>query len=75
VEADSERIQRVIVNFVNNAVKYATNSKTIIIRVEQEPAQVKVAVTDINHLIGRKQGDALTKGRFEHTRRRHFTVI
>ena len=29
VEADSERIQRVIVNFVNNAIKYAPQSKEI----------------------------------------------
>lgn len=46
VEADSERIQRVVVNFVNNAVKYATNSKSITIRLEGQPEQVKVAVTD-----------------------------
>ncbi len=46
VEADSERIQRVIVNFVNNAMKYASKSKDIIIRVEQTSGQVKVLVTD-----------------------------
>lgn len=46
VEADAERIQRVLVNFVNNAVKYAIGSKKIVIRVEQEPGQVKVAVID-----------------------------
>jgi two-component system CheB/CheR fusion protein len=46
IEADSERIQRVIVNFVNNAVKYAPKSKDILIRVEQLSGQVKVLVTD-----------------------------
>jgi signal transduction histidine kinase len=46
VEADAERIQRVIVNFVNNAVKYATGSKEIIIIIEQESVQVKLTVID-----------------------------
>jgi signal transduction histidine kinase len=46
VAADSERIQRVIVNFVNNAVKYAATSREIIIRVDREGAFVKVSVAD-----------------------------
>jgi len=46
IEADSERIQRVIVNFVNNAIKYAPKSRDIVIRVEQLPQKVKVLVTD-----------------------------
>lgn len=46
VEADCERIQRVVVNFVNNAVKYASKSRDIIIRVDQEQEAVKVSVAD-----------------------------
>lgn len=46
IEADAERIQRVIVNLVNNAVKYALGSKEIVIRVEQESSYIKVAVID-----------------------------
>ncbi|MFD0795466.1 ATP-binding protein [Mucilaginibacter litoreus] len=46
VEADAERIQRVIANFVNNAVRYASRSKDIVIRIEQEPEQVRVSVID-----------------------------
>jgi PAS domain S-box-containing protein len=46
VEADSERIQRVIVNFVNNAVKYASQSKEIVIRVDEEGKFLRVTVTD-----------------------------
>jgi len=46
VEADPERIQRVIINLVNNAVKYAARSKEIIIRVEQADSQTRVSVTD-----------------------------
>jgi two-component system CheB/CheR fusion protein len=46
VEADSERIQRVIVNFVNNAVKYAPSSPDIKISVSRESGKVKLSVID-----------------------------
>jgi len=55
IEADSERIQRVIINFVNNAVKYASRSKDIIIRVEQEGGSTKVSVTDKGPGIAREK--------------------
>jgi K+-sensing histidine kinase KdpD len=44
--ADSERIQRVIVNFVNNAVKYAPSSQEILIRVSRKPGKVRLSVID-----------------------------
>lgn len=46
VYADSERIQQVIVNFVNNAIKYAPASKDIRIRIEREEPYAKVSVID-----------------------------
>jgi PAS domain S-box-containing protein len=46
VTADSERIQQVVVNFVNNAMKYAPASKDIHIRVTQEEEGIKVSVSD-----------------------------
>lgn len=46
VEADSERVQRVIVNFVNNAVKYAPLSQEILVRVERMPGTVRLSVID-----------------------------
>ncbi|MES2275192.1 MAG: PAS domain-containing sensor histidine kinase [Bacteroidota bacterium] len=55
VEADSERIQRVIVNLVNNAVKYAAQSKDITIKVEQDTARTKVSVTDKGPGIAREK--------------------
>ncbi len=46
VHADSERIQGVVVNFANNAVKYAPDSKIIHIRAEKLKNKVKVSVID-----------------------------
>jgi two-component system CheB/CheR fusion protein len=46
VAADSERIQQVMVNFVNNAIKYAPGSKDIRIVVQKEEKAVKVSVID-----------------------------
>lgn len=46
VNADEHRIEQVVVNFVNNAVKYAPNFKQIFISVEKIGNVAKVAVTD-----------------------------
>ncbi len=46
VEADSERIQQVVVNLVNNAMKYAHAIKEIKINIESLEEVVKVSVTD-----------------------------
>jgi PAS domain S-box-containing protein len=64
VEADSERIQRVIVNFVNNAVKYAAQSKEIRIRVDQEAGLTRVSVSD--------QGPGITRDKIPHLFERYY---
>jgi PAS domain S-box-containing protein len=64
VEADSERIQRVIVNFVNNAVKYAAASKDIIIQVDREPGHIKVSVID--------KGPGIPQEKIEHLFKRYY---
>jgi signal transduction histidine kinase len=46
VHADEHRIDQVLVNFVNNAVKYAPNSKTINLNISKEGDSIKVTVTD-----------------------------
>lgn len=46
VDADVQLIDQVIVNLVNNAVKYAPESKEIIISVQREDEFAKVSVTD-----------------------------
>jgi PAS domain S-box-containing protein len=46
VYADASRIDQVITNFINNAIKYAPESKEIVIRVEKEAEFVKISVID-----------------------------
>jgi PAS domain S-box-containing protein len=46
VFADRGRIDQVIVNLVNNAVKYAPNAEKIIITIEKDESNVKVSVRD-----------------------------
>jgi PAS domain S-box-containing protein len=46
VYADRNKIDQVLVNFVNNAVKYASGSEEIAIQVEQLPEHIKISVTD-----------------------------
>ena len=46
IYADQHKIDQVMINLINNAVKYAPNSKNIIIAVEQSADSVKVSVKD-----------------------------
>ena len=46
VQADSERICQVIVNFVNNAIKYAPRSMDILIEIEAVHGSAKISVID-----------------------------
>ena len=64
IEGDSERIQRVIVNFVNNAVKYAPQSKEIIIRVERKAGRTRVSVVD--------QGPGVSQSKVSHLFERYY---
>ncbi|RKR84742.1 PAS domain S-box-containing protein [Mucilaginibacter gracilis] len=46
VLADVDRIDQVITNFVNNAVKYASESKTIAVHISKHADTAKVSVSD-----------------------------
>ncbi|WP_164849970.1 sensor histidine kinase [Mucilaginibacter limnophilus] len=58
VTADQNKIDQVIVNFVNNAVKYAPESTEIIIHVERAGKFTRVCVIDKGHGI---PADSLNK--------------
>jgi PAS domain S-box-containing protein len=46
VFADEHRIEQVVINFMNNAIKYAPNSQTIHLHVSRKDDKAKVSVTD-----------------------------
>jgi len=49
IYADAERVNQVVINFVNNAIKYAPESKEIKINIEKVKGMAKVSVTDEGH--------------------------
>jgi PAS domain S-box-containing protein len=46
VSADAERIERVLINLITNALKYSPAASAITIRVQHQPDQVIVSVVD-----------------------------
>jgi signal transduction histidine kinase len=53
--ADENRIDQVVVNIVNNAIKYAPDSKEILITLEKEDSIAKVSITDYGPGISTEQ--------------------
>lgn len=46
VTADAERVEQVISNLINNAIKYAPDSKEIVITLERFPQTAKISISD-----------------------------
>ena len=46
VYADPDRIEQVVTNFINNVIKYAPESKEILVSIAKEQSMVKVSVSD-----------------------------
>jgi two-component system CheB/CheR fusion protein len=46
VSADADRIEQVLVNFINNAIKYAPKSNEIVVHIERTDYHAKVSVID-----------------------------
>ncbi|RFZ92312.1 PAS domain S-box protein [Mucilaginibacter conchicola] len=66
VNADMFKIEQVLVNLVNNAVKYAPDSKTIQIQFIKEGQTAKVSVTDT--------GPGIPQEKFVHLFERYYRV-
>jgi PAS domain S-box-containing protein len=66
VYADSERIDQVMVNLVNNAVKYAANSREIQVHITREQDMARVTVTD--------QGPGIPAEKLPHLFERYYRV-
>jgi len=46
IEGNAGRLEQVLVNLINNSVKYSTDNKKIIIKTEQNDKKVRISVTD-----------------------------
>ncbi|HWD87384.1 MAG TPA: ATP-binding protein [Mucilaginibacter sp.] len=64
--ADPERIEQVLVNFINNAVKYAPHSREILISVYKENKAVRFAVSD--------KGPGIAAEKVPHLFQRYYRV-
>lgn len=66
VYADAERIGQIITNFINNALKYAPESKELIINIMKSADYVKLSVKD--------QGPGIAKEKIPHIFDRYYRV-
>ena len=66
VYADPNRIEQVIVNFVNNAVKYSPDSRDIRIKIEKIDNSAKVSVAD--------KGPGIPQEKLDHLFDRYYRV-
>jgi PAS domain S-box-containing protein len=64
IHADEHAIDQVVVNLVNNAVKYAPDSLEIILNIEKIGAEVKISVQD--------QGPGVAPDKIQHLFDRYF---
>lgn len=65
VNADSHQIGQVIINFINNAIKYAPESEKIIIKAEKlNDKEIKISVKD--------NGPGIPKNKVEHLFERYY---
>lgn len=64
--ADAERINQVLIKFINNAIKYAPNSKEIQINIVKIDNMAKVSVID--------KGPGISPNNITHLFNRYFRV-
>ena len=66
VYADADRISQIVINFVNNAIKYAPDSKEIRIKIEKILDMAKVSVSD--------EGQGISNDKLSHLFDRYYRV-
>ncbi|RFZ94602.1 PAS domain S-box protein [Mucilaginibacter conchicola] len=66
IVADKQKIEQILVNLVNNAVKYAPNSKDIIIEFTKRKTTVKITVQDF--------GEGIPYDKIPHLFERYYRV-
>ncbi|MBL4677286.1 MAG: PAS domain-containing protein [Mucilaginibacter sp.] len=66
IVADKQKIEQILVNLVNNAVKYAPNSKEIIIEFTKRKTTIKISVQDF--------GEGIPYDKIPHLFERYYRV-
>lgn len=66
IEADAQQTEQVVINLLNNAVKYAAESKQIYIIVKKCKEEIKVSIKD--------NGPGITADQLEHLFERYYRV-
>jgi len=66
VYADADRLSQIVINFVNNAIKYAPDSKEIRIKIEKVLDMAKVSVSD--------EGQGISNDKLCHLFDRYYRV-
>lgn len=66
IHADKHRIEQVIINLINNAIKYASESKEIKVKIEASDNQITVSVQDY--------GKGISADKIPHLFDRYFRV-
>jgi signal transduction histidine kinase len=61
VFADPEKLEQVVINFVTNAIKYAPETKEVLVDIERMDTEVKVSVRDAGQGIAADKLDHLFK--------------
>jgi len=59
IEGNAERLEQVLMNFINNAVKYSQSNKQIILKTEVHNNIVRVSVTDFGIGLSEEQLDKI----------------
>jgi signal transduction histidine kinase len=59
VEADDERLIQVLINLVSNAIKFSPPDSQITVKVEDQPALVKISVCDLGRGVPIASRDAI----------------
>lgn len=73
VNANSERLEQVVMNFINNAVKYSPQNKDVIIETSVHAGNVRVSVTDFGIGLSAAQKERIFERFYRVEDKKHMT--
>ena len=73
-EVDADAVRQILVNLLDNAVKYGPADQTIRVDITQSPAQIRLAVTDEGSGIPREERERIWGGYYRLNRERRSAI-